>query len=319
MEEMEKRYQARLKRIPEVATLNLKRHQIYPPKSKNILNSIVTKQYGLIDHTTPIASMGSCFAREIKDYLEAKSYNYLSTSGEQEAKHGSAMWERVYSTPCISQEINRGLGIFVPLIKQFNDGRAIDPYRKHVGQGRIFDNTDILKENCIRAAKAAHDTLKSAKIFIITLGLSEVWFDQFGNAFAEPLPKELFESDKHSMKLLSPDENIEYLETAINTLNLNYPDLKIILTVSPVPLRASFIDRSAIVSNTISKASLLWAAHQISFKYSSVFYFPSYEIIMNYGEDPFEWDFRHIKSEAVKTVMSAFELMFMTDQAEVSK
>ena len=73
--------------------------------------------------------MGSCFAREIKDYLQLNSYNYISCPSEIESVHGSAMWERVYNTPCILQELQRGFGQFSPTIYRLRDGRVIDPHR----------------------------------------------------------------------------------------------------------------------------------------------------------------------------------------------
>lgn len=311
MNDDDRRFEARVGRIPEVTTLDLKRYQIYQTRKRTTINTIISERSAFIQPNTPIASMGSCFAREIKLYLERNSYNYLSVVGEQEAEHGSAMWERVYSTPCILQEIRRGLRKFESTIFEFPDGRAIDPYRKHVGRGRIFANANMARENCARAAKAADETLRTAEVFIITLGLSEVWFDGAGGAFAEPLPKVFFDEKQHSMKLLSPEENIVYLRAALDLLKENYPHLKIILTVSPVPLRATFVDRSAVVSNNVSKASLLWAAHNITTAYDNVYYFPSYELVMNCAPDPFEWDFRHVTASAIETVMSGFEEMFV--------
>ena len=57
-----------------------------------------------IKRTTPIASMGSCFAREIKRRLIQRDYNYITEETHHPASiHASAAWERVYSTFCMRQ------------------------------------------------------------------------------------------------------------------------------------------------------------------------------------------------------------------------
>jgi len=65
--------------------------------------------------------MGSCFAREIKNYLIKNKYNYLvdennkncwidkelfpGDSGMSKYEHGSIAWERVYHNECILKKI----------------------------------------------------------------------------------------------------------------------------------------------------------------------------------------------------------------------
>ena len=67
-----------------------------------------------IDKRTAISSIGSCFAREIKNYLISKDFNYLLGSeyenyfhsekffpgdkGASPSSHASVAWERVYNT-----------------------------------------------------------------------------------------------------------------------------------------------------------------------------------------------------------------------------
>jgi len=57
------------------------------------------------------------------------------------------------------------------------------------------------------------------------------------------------------------------------------PRAKMILTVSPVPLIATYEDRHVLVSNTYSKSVLRVAAEEISKRNPMCDYFPSYEII----------------------------------------
>ena len=68
-------------------------------------NFPVPRETGLkIDECTPIASIGSCFAREIKRRLIQRGYNYVAEETQNPAAiHASAAWERVYNTFCLRQ------------------------------------------------------------------------------------------------------------------------------------------------------------------------------------------------------------------------
>ena len=64
-----------------------------------------------IDQTTPIASIGSCFAREIRQWLITHDFNFLQTAKGIGTGAGSARYDRVYSTFSIRQEFERALVI----------------------------------------------------------------------------------------------------------------------------------------------------------------------------------------------------------------
>jgi len=83
----------------------------------------------------------------------------------------------------------------------------------------------------------------------------------------------------------------------------------VILTVSPVPLAATFEDRSVLVSTTYSKAALRVAAEAVIRRHDWVDYFPSYEIItgsptggLYYGPDD-----REVNPLGVAHVMRLFQ------------
>src|SRR5206468_1674765 len=79
------------------------------------------------------------------------------------------------------------------------------------------------------------------------------------------------------------------------------PEAKVILTVSPVPLVATYEDRHVLQATTYSKAVLRVSAETIRTENQNVDYFPSYEIItgqFNRGRY-FEDDLRSVKPEGV--------------------
>ena len=74
-------------------------------------------------------------------------------------------------------------------------------------------------------------------------------------------------------------ETVEDLTGFLASLRSVNSKAKVILTVSPVPLVATYEDRHVLVSTTTSKAVLRVAATEVSSAHAWVDYFPSYEII----------------------------------------
>jgi hypothetical protein len=81
-----------------------------------------------------------------------------------------------------------------------------------------------------------------------------------------------------------------------------------ILTVSPVPLIATYEDQHVLVSNTYSKSVLRAAAEEISRRHSMCEYFPSYEMITGHHNQGawYEADLRSVRAEGVEYVMHTF-------------
>jgi len=93
-------------------------------------------------------------------------------------------------------------------------------------------------------------------------------------------------------------------------------NIKIIVTVSPVPLLATYRakEHHVITANAHSKAVLRVAAEEFASKNKDVFYFPSYETVMYCTEQPWKPDLRHVAPHTVDNVMRLFSKMFLRDQ-----
>jgi len=94
-------------------------------------------------------------------------------------------------------------------------------------------------------------------------------------------------SDKFSRHLLSVNQVVDTYTKLFAGLRMQVPDIKIILTVSPVRHW-----KDGPVLNTVSKSTLLLAAHRLTEMFSYCEYFPAYEIAMDdlrdyrfYGDD----------------------------------
>jgi hypothetical protein len=93
------------------------------------------------------------------------------------------------------------------------------------------------------------------------------------------------------------------------------PDMRVILTISPVPLAATMEPRHVLQSTMYSKSVLRVAAERIRAAHANVDYFASYEIVTMLGNinDMFEPDGRAVKQDAVDRVMMSFSHAYAVD------
>jgi hypothetical protein len=107
------------------------------------------------------------------------------------------------------------------------------------------------------------------------------------------------------MKVAEIEEDLAHFIAQARTINEN---LRIILTVSPVPLVATATDHHVLSATIYSKSALRVAAQEVSRSFCGVIYFPSYEIVTG-PQAPdtfFEPDKRNVSRPGVDAVMSAF-------------
>jgi hypothetical protein len=296
--------------LPEAAILGLKPHQLYPERDKLRADFFKRVRLELLTKQTPIASMGSCFAREVKDYLVTNGYNYVQTATGPNARHGSAAWDRVYNTFCIGQEFERALGTFSPAEPYWKKGsELVDPYRKAVR----WPGPEAMEAELAEHKRTAALALTTAEIVVLTIGVNEIWYAiEDGAVFFQVPPAGVFDPKRHAFRLATVEENFANLQRAHELLRQANPTAKMIVTVSPVPLRATFRDDADAVSATAeSKATLLVATREFVRQSEDVYYFPSYEIALNTTPEPFEVDARHVKREVVTQIMEVFDYQFI--------
>lgn len=119
----------------------------------------------------------------------------------------------------------------------------------------------------------AHGFLETADWIIITLGSAFVYQLDNGRIVANchKAPANLFRK-----KLLTIPEVLASLDTLVHKLFHFNKALKIIFTVSPVRHL-----RDGLVENNRSKAVLLESVHHITEKFNNLYYFPSYELVID--------------------------------------
>ena len=102
-------------------------------------------------------------------------------------------------------------------------------------------------------------------------------------------------------------ECIADLDVIQRLLGQHNPDAELIVSVSPVPLFASFrTDVDPVTANSFSKSTLRVAAETFAGRHGNTHYFPAYEIVTQATANPYEADNRHVREAAVDRVAQIY-------------
>lgn len=279
-----------------------------------------------INRTDAVATVGSCFAQNISKTLINKGLNYIVTErhegrpGTIDENYGAypARFGNVYTSRQLLQLFDRAYGLFVPSIECWRgkSGGLIDPFRPRI-QADGFASMELLRADREHHLSTVREMFERCRVLVFTLGLTETWVSpQDGSAF--PLAPGVMSPDAsddeaifHNLRV---GEVIDDLNKFLQKLWTVNPEVKVILTVSPVSLIATYEDRHVLESTIASKSILRTAADEICREYEEqVAYFPSYEIITGpqAGGRFFKPDLRDVTPEGVAFVMSIFERHFL--------
>jgi hypothetical protein len=155
--------------------------------------------------------------------------------------------------------------------------------------------------------------IRASNVAIITVGVAPCWFRKDNNAFVLANQLNLKKMDQYYQRTLSVQESSDFLLSALGKYKRLNPAIKLVLTLSPVPLARTFEFHSAVVADAVSKSVLRAAIHEAVQKSpNDIFYFPSYEIVTwlgryhggAFGED--EGSPRHVSAFYIDAILEAF-------------
>jgi hypothetical protein len=157
-------------------------------------------------------------------------------------------------------------------------------------------------------------------VFIFTLGLTESWKSKVDGAVYPLAPGVAggeMDFSRYEFVNFRVADVVADLERFLTLLQEVNPRARVIITVSPVPLIATYEHQHVLVATTYSKSVLRAAATEICARYENCAYFPSYEIISgNYARGVFyESDLRTITSAGVNLVMRLFLKHYSSEQS----
>jgi len=247
---------------------------------------------------SPVLSLGSCFALVIGERLRRRHFNIEMNP-----------FGTLYNPISIARTLERIL-----------DGA---PYRSeelfhHDGRWGSFDHDTSFDADdagsCLARINArlrdAHAWSKRLETLIVTLGTSFAWSLNDQNrvvANCHKLPAGMF-----TRRLLAIDDMVEAWSGLLTRLYRTMPDLSVIVSVSPVRHL-----RNDPHENSVAKAHLLAALHQLQQQFPSLYYFPSYEIVLDELRDYrfYARDYVHVSEEAEEYVWERFVEACVDDDA----
>jgi hypothetical protein len=240
----------------------------------------------LTEHDT-VVTLGSCFALELRRVLELAGF----ASG--------SFW--------IPSGLNNSFAIldFVSwCVEGEGTSRAYRYERSDDGEIKEWMPEDE------RQRYLAH--IVDAGAFVFTLGLAEVWTDsETGGVFWRGVPEEIFEEGRHVFGLSSVEDNERNILETIRLIRSVNADAPIVLTLSPVPLEATFRDISCMTADCVSKSVLRVALDGVmESRPERTYYWPSFELV-KWAGSAFDWsawegDSRHASRYLVYCIVDAF-------------
>ena len=285
----------------------------------------------VISRSDKVATAGSCFAQHISKRIRSGGFQFLVTEACENDKEEhadargfydfSARYGNIYTSRQLVQLFDRAFGYFRPVdvYWRFRGDRFCDPFRPRI-EPDGFSSIQSLLDDRERHFAAVRNMFSQLNIFVFTLGLTECWVSKLDGA-AYPIAPGVaggeFDSSRYEFVNFGIEEVVSDLKSFMHKLRLVNPRSKLILTVSPVPLAATYEPKNVLVSTTYSKSILRVAAEMVAHACDGVYYFPSYEIITgNYNRGRYYGaDLRSITQEGVDHVMSVF-MRHLTESGE---
>ncbi len=270
-----------------------------------------------------IATGGSCFAQHISRTLMAKGFRYLVTEpGDSAHNYGvfPARFGNLYTVRQLLQLFERAYGLFVPSddVWAGKEGRFVDPFRPQIEAGG-FVSPEAVREDRRKHLAAVREMFETCDVFVFTLGLTEGWQAKKDGAVFPLAPgvagsPESF--DDYEFINFDVASMVEDLKRFIEHARLINPAMRVILTVSPVPLIATYEKTHVLQATIYSKSALRVVVDMVAKAMPGVAYFPSYEIITghNAGYKWFEPDLRSVRPAGVDHVMGLFSKHYLSQQ-----
>lgn len=269
-----------------------------------------------------VATYGSCFAQHIGRSLRDRGFSWYiaepAPAGMSAANLARFNYDlftcrtgNIYTASLLKQWVEWALEEKpVPDEYWVSNGRYFDPFRPAV-EPDGFESLDEMRASRAYAIAAFQRSLTEAKIFVFTMGMTESWFNK-SHGYDYPLcpgtAAGSFDATQHEFRNQGFGFVRANLGDAMEKIRSVNKHMRFLLTVSPVPLTATYSGRHVLVATTASKSILRAVAGQLCAARGGVDYFPSYEIITSpvFGGQFFEPNMRSVSKTGVDFVMDSF-------------
>lgn len=240
----------------------------------------------MLNKTTPILMMGSCFSTEVGSRLEAAGYPVTRNP-----------FGILFNPASIAKSLERlesrepfTAADIIPREGQFCSFHHHGSFRRPTPEAFL--------ENANTALLAGAEAFNAAQVVVLTLGTAWVFRHIERNIIVSNCHK--VPAREFSRERLSVDEVVHLLAPIV----ARHSDKRWILTVSPVRHLADGLH-----GNQVSKSTLILAADALVERFPNVEYFPAYEIMVEEFRESRWWaaNGTHPAPEAVDLICDRFK------------
>jgi hypothetical protein len=269
------------------------------------------------------ATFGSCFAQHISRALRARKMGWIDgepapvgTPADLAGLYNygvfSARTANIYTAAQLRLLLAMAFGHTDPAGPEVWDdkGRFRDSLRPAIEPEGFSSRAEAIhsRQAMLRGLRRA---VVQADVFVFTLGLTEGWESAVTGQPYAACPGTLggtFDADGHRFVNYRASAIRADLEASLDLLRQINPAVRLLLTVSPVPLTATASGAHVLVATMRSKAVLRAVAGEMAEDHAAVDYFPSYEIIAGAPARScfFEPNLRSVAAPGVEVVMGHF-------------
>ncbi len=250
----------------------------------------ISPNHSKIKHSDFVAFIGSCFSENISSRLKTYKFNTISNP------YG-ILFDPFSIERCINEIASN---VEYTTSNLFYHNELFSSWHHH------SDYSDTNASQCIQkinnSITKSRVFLEKADFIIITLGSSFSYYNTSEKDYVancHKLPQTNFDK-----RLIDTCEILNSLIQIKKDLHSFNKKIKIILTISPVRHL-----RDGVIENNRSKARLIEAVHQFIELNKEVYYFPSYEIVIDVLRDYrfFDIDYAHPNYLATDIVFNYFK------------
>ena len=266
-----------------------------------------------ISASDKILTIGSCFARNIERALKQLDMNVMTSYVD--GLTGQDNIANKYTSKSILNDLQLALlsegDIGEQKMRQtiyVNDKGAA---RNLAFGGAGSVSSETLDEVLVKSRRFYENLAKArdADLIILTFGLIETWYDGQNECYLN-IPPSRGEIKKYpgrfSLHVLSYEDVRSDMRAIFELLNTHgKSDVRILCSISPVPLSNTFRAQDCLQANTYSKAVQRAAIEEVLPEFDNVHYFPSYEMVTlsSPAEAWTEGDYRHVNPKLVDRII----------------
>ena len=273
-----------------------------------------------------IMTFGSCFARNIETNLTKLGFDVPTSRATMPVAEWASTDNQFlnrYTPASILTEVETA-------DKHLQHDNGYDPdvsarYMIPIANGKVVDSQfpgfvpvsetrfHERRKELLELTKHAFD----ADCVTITLGLIETFYDTEQDIYLCAAPNgqlKRLSQDRFELKTLTFLESYEMVRKAIEIIRRRNPDVKILITTSPIALTRTFSEDDVIIANCYSKSVLRAICGQLSSEIPKTDYFPSYEsATITKSWDIYDPDMLHLSKSFVSKIVSRLVDYYFTE------